>query len=99
MKNTVTIGTDVDLDREVVLLPNGRRYTSADAEAEADAIEACHPLGVGRPSLDHGISPLVSFRTRTSVKQRLESIADATGRSQADIAREALERGLELIAA
>ena len=97
MKHTVTFGPDVDLDREVVILPNGRRYTTADAEAEADAIEAQHPLAPGRPSLDRGISPQVSFRVPQAIKDRLRETAARSGRTQADVPREAFQKGLELV--
>jgi len=89
----VTFGPDVDLDRESVILPSGNRYTAADAQSDDDWF-ASH---VGRPSLGRGISPQVSFRVPQAIKDRLKIIAERAGRTQADVAREAFEKGLAAI--
>jgi hypothetical protein len=89
---TVTVGPDIDLDQEEVFLPSGRRYRNADAEADAAYFEARH---VGRPSLAQGVSPQVSFRVAPSTKAQLTAKAKATGRTEAAVAREALERYLQ----
>jgi hypothetical protein len=36
MTRHVTVGPDVDLDAEKIVLPSGRRYTEADAAAAAE---------------------------------------------------------------
>ena len=89
----VTFEPDVDLDHEVVILPSGHRYTNADAHEDAEWF-AAHP---GRPSLDRGISPQVSFRVPQAIKDRLKETAARSGRTQADVAREAFQKGLELV--
>ncbi|MDR2619721.1 MAG: hypothetical protein LBC29_01115 [Propionibacteriaceae bacterium] len=88
----------IDLDAEMVLLPDGRRYTEADAWADSLAVTQ-HPPVIGRPSLSRGVSPLISFRAPSAYKERLAAAAAKSGRSQADIAREAFGRGLDLVAA
>ena len=88
-----TLGPDVDLDAEAVILPDGHRHTAADAEADAEWF-AARP---GRPSLARGVSPQVSFRVPQAIKDRLKTVAAQAGRTQAEVAREAFERGLELV--
>jgi hypothetical protein len=67
-------------------------YGNADADADAAALEGRR---VGRPSLASGVSPQVSFRVPTSVKAKLKAVALDSGRTEAAIAREALERFLD----
>ena len=45
------LGPDVDLDREIVILPSGHRYTEADADADVEWI-----LQRSRPPLNNGAS-------------------------------------------
>ncbi|MDR1265608.1 MAG: CopG family transcriptional regulator [Propionibacteriaceae bacterium] len=89
---TVTIGPDIDLDAETVILPSGRRYTNADADADADHFEGKR---AGRPSLDSGVSPQIAFRVPPATKAKLRAVANSLGRTEASIVREALDRFLE----
>ncbi|MBK8460200.1 MAG: ribbon-helix-helix protein, CopG family [Micropruina sp.] len=86
MAEKYTIGPDIDLDTEEVLLPSGHRYSNADAEADSEYF-ASRP---GRPSLARGVSPQVSFRVPRDVKDELASLSQAEGRPEAQVARQAL---------
>jgi hypothetical protein len=93
MTRKTTAGPDVDLDAEEVILPSGRRYTEADAQADELYFEA--RTRPGRPSLARGVSPQVSFRVPQSVKEDLAEIAKAEGRPEAQVARQALAEYLD----
>ncbi len=86
MANEYTIGPDVDLDTEVVVLPSGRRYTNANAEADSAYFEKRR----GRPSLARGTSPQISFRVPQDVKDALASLSETEGLPEAQLARQAL---------
>lgn len=89
MAHKHTIGPGIDLDIEEVIV-GGRRYTEADALADAAALEKAPPA-VGRPSLGtHGTSPQISFRVPRDVKDELASLSHAEGRPEAQLARQAL---------
>jgi len=63
--------------------------------AEADAgyeLSQARRQRVGRPSLDIGVSPRVSFRTSRSLYQAARERAAKEGRSVSELAREAVER-------
>jgi hypothetical protein len=51
----------------------------------------------GRPSLASGVSPQIAFRVPQADKDRLARVAEELGRSQSDVAREAFDKGLELL--
>ena len=93
MARKITVGPDVDLDTEEVILPSGRRYTEADAQADAEYFES--QARPGRPSLAHGVSPQVSFRVPQAIKDDLANVAKRLGRPEARVAREALTEYLK----
>ena len=87
-------GGDVDLDAEVVLGLDGRRITEADTQAFTTARG-------GRPSLTGAgtRSPRVSFRVPELILQRAEQRAEVEQVSLSVLARRALERYLDDVAA
>lgn len=46
----------------------------------------------GRPSLEEGVSPRISYRVGQRLYKRAKTKADAEGRTMSELAREALER-------
>ena len=48
----------------------------------------------GRPSLDKGVSPRISYRVPRRLYTRAKKQADAEGRTISEVAREALEQHL-----
>ncbi|MEX0874289.1 MAG: CopG family transcriptional regulator [Actinomycetota bacterium] len=46
----------------------------------------------GRPSLEEGVSPRISYRVGQGLYKQAKKKADAEGRTVSEIAREALER-------
>ena len=87
-------GGDVDLDAEVVLGLDGRRITEADTQGFTTARG-------GRPSLTGAgtHSPRVSFRVPELILQRAEQRAEVEQVSLSVLARRALERYLDDVAA
>ncbi len=86
------IGRDVDLTREVRRDKQGRRIDQAYVD---ELIEASRKPG--RPSLaDEGPSPSIAFRLPASLRQRAEEIAAQEGKTVSELAREALEKRLEV---
>ncbi|HEY8717440.1 ribbon-helix-helix domain-containing protein [Pengzhenrongella sp.] len=90
---------DVDLNTEVVRLPDGRRLTDDLAEqlaAEALAEARRRNLIPGRKSLTGpGVhSPRVQFRVPEAILEQAERRAEAEGVSLSTLAREALEHYL-----
>jgi len=87
-------GGDVDLDAEVVLGLDGRRITEPDTQAFTTARG-------GRPSLTGAgtHSPRVSFRVPELILQRAEQRAEVEQVSLSVLARRALERYLDDVAA
>ena len=83
------IGTDVDLQREDIRLPDGTRLTDDVAD---HLVEEIRRKG-GRPSLtgDPAVSPRVSFRVAPTVRERAAIIAEREGKTISQLAREALE--------
>lgn len=87
---------DVDLDKEEVYLPDGRRLTDELADKlakEALAAARRRNLIPGRKSLtapgEH--SPVLRFRVPDSVHRRLEERAAKEGKTLSKVAREAVE--------
>jgi predicted HicB family RNase H-like nuclease len=75
------------LDREKV------DALSAEAEQGHDLDKALpERVGPGRPSLEKGLSPRISYRVGESLYLRAKRKAEREGRSVSEIAREALER-------
>jgi predicted HicB family RNase H-like nuclease len=64
---------------------------AAEAEAGYDLSQATRQY-VGRPSLDKGVSPRVSFRLSQELYQAARARAERDGRSVSEIARDAMER-------
>jgi hypothetical protein len=64
---------------------------AAEAEAGYDLSRASRQY-VGRPSLDTGVSPRVSFRMAQGLYEAARARAKREGRSVSQIAREAMER-------
>ena len=87
-------GGDVDLDSEVVRDLDGRRITEADTQSFATSRG-------GRPSLTAAgtHSPRVSFRVPEPILQRAEQRAEVEQVSLSVLARRALERYLDDVAA
>jgi hypothetical protein len=85
-------GGDVDVDAEVMLGSDGRRITEADTQAFTTTRR-------GRPSLTGAHSPRVSFRVPELILQRAEHRAEVEQVSLSVLARRALERYLDDVAA
>ena len=91
--------SDIDLDVEVVYLPDGIRLTEAKAEqlaAEMLAEARRRNLVPGGKSLngDGSHSPRVQFRVPEEIREQAQSRAAAEGISLSALARRALERYL-----
>ena len=94
VKRKITVGPDVDLDREVIRLKSGKRLTTKLAEKMAkDAIRQV----VGRPSLSAVSveSPQLKVRVPVKLKKALEKEAKRRGETTSAIVRQALERFLK----
>ena len=90
MKRKITVGPDVDLDSEVVLLPDGTRLTNKLAAKMArDAIKQVR----GRPSLTAVAveSPQLKVRVPVKLKKAIEKEAKRRGETTSTIVREALQ--------
>jgi hypothetical protein len=78
---------------------SGGRLTGAYADALSREAEKGYdlskaklePVHVGRPSLEKGLSPRISYRVARSLYSRAKKKADADGRTVSEVAREALE--------
>jgi hypothetical protein len=91
--------SDQDDELELpVRTKRGHLLTAADIDALATEAETGYDLSrgarqyVGRPSLDAGISPRVSFRMARGLYDAARARAEREGRSVSAIAREAMER-------
>ncbi len=86
---TTPIGPDVDLDTEDVRLADGTRLTEEGAAEIVDEVRR----RVGRPSLtgEAAVSPRITFRITTAVRDRAAAIAAHEGKTVSQLAREALE--------
>ncbi len=91
---------DVDLEKEVVRLPDGRRLTDELAEQisrEALAAARRRNLIPGRKSLtapgEH--SPVVRFRVPEDVRRQLEERASREGKTLSKLVREAVDQYLQ----
>ena len=81
---TVTAGGDSLTTRELEAL-------AAEAEAGYDLTRATR-RPVGRPSLESGVSPRVTFRTSHTLYEAARKRAAREGRTVSQLAREAMER-------
>jgi hypothetical protein len=91
--------SDEDDELELPLrTKGGHLLTAADIDALAAEAETGYDLSrgtrkyVGRPSLNAGISPRVSFRMTQGLYDAARARAEREGRSVSEIAREAMER-------
>ena len=90
MKRKIKVGPDVDLDSDVVLLPDGTRLTNKLAAKMAlDAIKQV----VGRPSLTAVAveSPQLKVRVPVKLKKAIEKEAKRRGETTSTIVREVLQ--------
>lgn len=90
VKRKIKVGPDVDLDSEVVLLPDGTRLTNKLAARMArDAIKQV----VGRPSLTAVAveSPQLKVRVPVKLKKAIEKEAKRRGETTSTIVREVLQ--------
>ena len=90
VKSKYVVGPDVDLDSEVVLLPDGTRLTSKLAAKMArDAIKQVR----GRPSLTAVAveSPQLKVRVPVKLKKAIEKEAKRRGETTSTIVREVLQ--------
>ena len=90
MKTKYVLGPDVDLDTEIVLLPDGTRLTNKLAAKMAkDAIRQVR----GRPSLT-GVSvesPQLKVRVPLKLKKAIDKEAKRRGLTASMVVREALQ--------
>lgn len=86
---------DVDLDEEVVVLPDGRRLTEGLAEQLGEEVAARRHANLipGRKSLSGGRthSPVIQARLPESTYIRFRHVADERHVSVSEVAREAIE--------
>jgi hypothetical protein len=90
MKRKIKVGPDVDLDSDVVLLPDGTRLTNKLAAKMArDAIKQVP----GRPSLTAVAveSPQLKVRVPVKLKKAIEKEAKRRGETTSTIVREVLQ--------
>ena len=90
MKRKITVGPDVDLDSDVVLLPDGTRLTNKLAAKMArEAIKQVR----GRPSLTATSveSPQLKVRVPVKLKKAIEKEAKRRGETTSTVVREVLQ--------
>ena len=90
MRRKIKVGPDVDLDSEVVLLPDGTRLTNKLAAKMArNAIKQVR----GRPSLTAVAveSPQLKVRVPVKLKKAIEKEAKRRGETTSTIVREVLQ--------
>ena len=90
MKRKITVGPDVDLDSDVVLLPDGTRLTNKLAAKMArDAFKQVR----GRPSLTATSveSPQLKVRVPVKLKKAIEKEAKRRGETTSTVVREVLQ--------
>jgi hypothetical protein len=90
VKRNIVVGPDVDLNAEVVLLPDGTRLTNKLAAKMArDAIKQVR----GRPSLTAVAveSPQLKVRVPVKLKKAIDKEAKRRGETTSTIVREVLQ--------
>ena len=90
MRRKIKVGPDVDIDSEVVLLPDGTRLTNKLAAKMArNAIKQVR----GRPSLTAVAveSPQLKVRVPVKLKKAIEKEAKRRGETTSTIVREVLQ--------
>jgi predicted HicB family RNase H-like nuclease len=88
-----TVGPDLDLDRDDIRLPGGRRLTQSVADTIVEQVRQA----AGRPSLSgaRAASPQIAFRVAPSVREKAAQLAAREGKTISQLAREALEARVE----
>ena len=94
VRRTVALGPDVDLAKEVVILPSGERLTN---ELVDEIVAAFHASLPGRPSLTSPgtRSPEVKARVPQATKDRLDAEVAKRHTTASVIIREALDAYLK----
>jgi hypothetical protein len=90
VKRNIVVGPDVDLNAEVVLLPDGTRLTNKLAAKMArDAIKQVR----GRPSLTAVAveSPQLKVRVPVKLKKAIDKEAKRRGETTSTVVREVLQ--------
>ena len=89
-------GTDVDLEREVILDSKGQRVDQAYVDRALAEVDAYWQKQGARPSLTGEAmhSPHVSFRVTPELKALAIREAEARGMTVSQLAREAFEKYL-----
>jgi predicted HicB family RNase H-like nuclease len=85
-----------DDDRVVAVTKRGTKITEAIADELAVEAEQGYDLALGRrrgrPSLDKGVSPRVTFRITGQLQERARLRAEREGKTLSELARDALEQ-------
>jgi predicted HicB family RNase H-like nuclease len=86
--------TKRDDDRVLGVTKHGTVITEKIADELADEAERGYDLSkgrrVGRPSLDEGVSPRVTFRITGELQERARRRAEQEGKTLSELARDAL---------
>jgi predicted HicB family RNase H-like nuclease len=83
-----------DDDRVIAVSNSGTKITEKIADELAAEAERGYDLSLGRrrgrPSLDQGVSPRVTFRITGGLQERARERAEREGKSLSELARDAL---------
>lgn len=83
-----------DQDRVIAVTKSGTKITQEIADELAAEAERGYDLSLGRrrgrPSLDQGVSPRVTFRITGELQERARKRAEQEGKSLSELARDAL---------
>jgi len=83
-----------DEDRVIAVTKSGTKITEKIADELAAEAERGYDLSLGRrrgrPSLDRGVSPRVTFRITGELQERARERAEREGKSLSELARDAL---------
>lgn len=86
--------TSRDDDSVIAVTKRGTKITEKLADELAAEAEAGYDLSLGRrrgrPSLDAGVSPRVTFRISGELQERARRRAEQEGKSLSELARDAL---------
>lgn len=83
-----------DEDRVIAVTKGGTKITQKIADELAAEAERGYDFSLGRrrgrPSLDRGVSPRVTFRVSGELQERARERAEREGKSLSELARDAL---------
>jgi predicted HicB family RNase H-like nuclease len=83
-----------DEDRVIAVTKRGSKITQKIVDELAAEAEAGYDLSLGRrrgrPSLDQGVSPRVTFRITGELQSQARDRAEREGKSLSELARDAL---------